>query len=425
MILRLFSNRVDEAALVKVSQKNYMARFANDEVTIFKHWTSESLYLYLARGRRALYVNMSGGLDIQMLEREVRRLSTLPEDPLYVPLGGPTPGVYQEPEGDPERLVDLVKTAVDNTEGVERNAGAARMIYSTVEYEDTAGRTGRYALNKIFLTMRSFAGELSVTNTAAGRQEVDARRLAVANSQLLSLARGLPKRRAEASKTRLLLSPIVFGHLMGEVAMHWVNGGEVIAQTSRYTKEDLGKEVASENLTLVETTYYQHAYGFTPFDFEGIPPRRVGIFDRGVLKEFIHNRRTAARLGVESTGHALGGWVRPSPGHVEVAPGDIPHDVEILMTELRRGYYIHNNWYTRYQNVKTGQFSTVGRDLALEVIDGRPVAVVKFVRIADTLENIVRNIAALSKEAEQVYWWDMVVPATAPYAIIQDVGITT
>ncbi|MFN7105575.1 MAG: metallopeptidase TldD-related protein [Pyrobaculum sp.] len=425
MILRLLSNKVDEAAVVKTMQKNYMARFANNEVTIFKHWTSESLYLYLARGRRALYIDMSGGLDIQMLEREVSRLSTLPEDPLYVPLGGPTPGGYQESEEDPERLVDLVKTAVDNTEGVERNAGATRMVYLAVEYEDTAGRTGRYSLNKIFLTMRSFAGELSVTNTTAGRWGVDAKRLAVANSQLLSLARGLPKKRVEAVKTRLLLSPIVFGHLMGEVATHWANGIEVIAQTSRYTTEDLGKAVASENLTLVEKTYDQQAYGFTPFDFEGTPPRRVEIFNRGLLKEFIHNRRTAARLGVESTGHALGGWVRPSPGHVEVPPGDIPHDVEILMAELKRGYYIHNNWYTRYQNVKTGQFSTVGRDLSLEVVDGRPVAVVKFVRIVDTLEGVVKNVTALSKEAEQIYWWDMAVPATAPYAILQDVGIAT
>ncbi|MDT7873765.1 MAG: metallopeptidase TldD-related protein, partial [Pyrobaculum sp.] len=85
----------------------------------------------------------------------------------------------------------------------------------------------------------------------------------------------------------------------------------------------------------------------------------------------------------------------------------------------------HGNWYTRYQNVKTGQFSTVGRDVALEVKDGRPAAVVKYIRIADTMENVVRNVAELSKAQKQVYWWDMPTPANAPYAIIRQIGVTT
>ncbi|MEM1599063.1 MAG: metallopeptidase TldD-related protein, partial [Pyrobaculum sp.] len=166
-------------------------------------------------------------------------------------------------------------------------------------------------------------------------------------------------------------------------------------------------------------------YGFTPFDVEGVPAKAVELYKRGVLSGFIHTRRTANALGAEPTGHALFHWVRPYPGHLEIAGGDAPDDLQDLFKELGSGFYIHNNWYTRYQNVKTGQFSTVGRDLALEIKNGRPTAVVKFIRVADTLENLVKNVSALSKTTRQVYWWDMPVPATAPYALVRNVGVTT
>jgi PmbA protein len=63
--------------------------------------------------------------------------------------------------------------------------------------------------------------------------------------------------------------------------------------------------------------------------------------------------------------------------------------------------------------------------VALEVKDGKPVAVVKYIRIADTMENVMKNVAELSKASKQVYWWDMPAPANAPYAIIRQIDVTT
>ena len=426
-MMRFLANRVDEAAVAKARVENYMVRFANDEVTAFKSWTVENTYLYLAKGRRTTFVSTTGSPSLAQVEEALKALENVPEDPLYVPLGGPQPVNHEEALDDFEKLPDLVKRAIDGAHGVERSAGAALLSYVTVEYEDTAGRKGRYSVNRVYLTMRSFLGELSATSAVAARRvaEIKAEHVGEQNAQLLSLAKGLPHRRAEAGRADLLLSPLVFGHLMGEVAHFWANGLEVVSGGSRYSKDDVGKAVASPALTVVDKTYDPTAYGFTPFDSEGVPPRPVAIYERGVLGGFLHTRRTAAALGTEPTGHALGSLVRPAPGHLEVGAGDAPGDLEELFAELKNGFYIHNNWYTRYQNVKTGQFSTVGRDVALEVRDGGPVAVVKFIRIADTLENVVKNVEALSKKRAQVYWWDMPAPATSAWAILRNIGITT
>ncbi|MCY0890562.1 MULTISPECIES: TldD/PmbA family protein [Pyrobaculum] len=427
MIFRILTGLVDEAAVVKTKAEHYMARFANDEITVFKHWSEEATYLYLAKGKRATFVGMTGPPTLDKIEEAAKRLVTVPEDPLYVPLGGPQPVNYSEPAEGFEKIPDLVKTAIDAAEGVERSAGVVHMIYIVVEYRDTAGRSGSYSANRVYLAMRSFIGDLSATSTSAGRKlaDIKAEEVGKRNAQILHAAKGLPQVKIEPRRADVLLSPLVFGHLIGEVASSWASGSEILTGSSRYTKDDLGKEVASPILTVLDITSDKAAHGFTPFDLEGVPTRPIEIYRKGIFAGVLHTRRTAHALGMEPTGHALRNWAMPSPGHIYIAPADGPEDAEELFRELKNGYYIHNNWYTRFQNVKTGQFSTVGRDVVLEIKDGKPVAVVKFVRIADTLENVVKNIAVLSKETSQVYWWDMPTPVHAPYAVLKNIGITT
>lgn len=427
MIFKLLAGRTDEAAVVKIKQLNYMIRFANDEITVFKNWQSENTFIYLSKARKTAFVGVTGPPTVEKIEEAVKSLASLPEDPLYIPLGGPQPAKYHEPPEDFSKLPDLVKTAVDSAQGVERSAGVVHLAYVTVTYEDTAGREGSYSVNRIYMTMRSFLGELSATSAAAGRRigDIKAERLGEENSHILRLAKGLPQTRAEPSRTSLLLTPLVFGHIISEIAAVWASGSEILAGSSRYTKDDLGREVASPLLTVIDITHSQEAFGYTPFDMEGLTPRPVDVYKKGVLAGFLHTRRTAHALGMEPTGHALYNWARPTPGHVYIAPGDGGTDVEDLFRELKNGVYIHNNWYTRFQNVKTGQFSTVGRDVALEVKNGKPAAVIKYIRIADTLENVAKNVALLSKETKQVYWWDMPTPTHSPYAILNNIGITT
>lgn len=425
MMLKLVERLVDEAALVRTRAENYMVRFANDEATVFKSWTSEEVSLYLAKGKRATAVTFTGEPDVGALEEAVRRLEGLPEDPLYVPLKAQPPQPREEREEEFDRLMDVVHEAVEGARGADRSAGAARLTYICFEYQDTYGKSGRYCANRAYLTIRSFRGDLAATAAVAGRRPAELKpgEAGRSNAELLELARALPVEEVEPGRARLLLSPLVFGHLMGEAASMWLTGTAVISGSSRYGPDDLGSQVASERLTLLDITAEEGAYGFAQLDYEGNAVRRVELIRRGTLTGFLHNGRTAARLGASTTGHALMGWFAPVPGHIEVPPGDGAGDLQGLLAELGDGYYVHNNWYTRYQNIKTGQFSTVGRDVVLAVRGGRPAAVVRRMRIADALERVLKNIGALSSKSVQTYWWDMPVPATVPYAVVEEVGV--
>jgi len=82
MILKILQRHVDEAVVVKTRVRNYMVRFANDEITAFKSWDVENTHIYLAKGRKTAFLSATGTPDLAQIEAAVKRLDALPEDPL-------------------------------------------------------------------------------------------------------------------------------------------------------------------------------------------------------------------------------------------------------------------------------------------------------------------------------------------------------
>lgn len=97
------------------------------------------------------------------------------------------------------------------------------------------------------------------------------------------------------------------------------------------------------------------AYGAKAFDDEGTPTRDNKIIEKGVLKTYLHNSTTAKKFKTETTANA--GLVSPQPWNLIVEPGG--KSFEDLLSEVDDGVYVTNDWYLRYQNYRTGDFSTI------------------------------------------------------------------
>jgi len=90
------------------------------------------------------------------------------------------------------------------------------------------------------------------------------------------------------------------------------------------------------------------------FDEEGVPTQKTKIIDKGVLKTYLHNTSTAKKHNVKTTGNA--GLISPNASNLILEGGSgNPFDV-------KKGIYVTNLWYTRFQNYATGDFSTIPRD---------------------------------------------------------------
>ncbi len=139
----------------------------------------------------------------------------------------------------------------------------------------------------------------------------------------------------------------------------------------------LGTRIGSDLITIVDDPNVEHSYGHYAYDDEGVKARPRYLYKDGVINEFLHNRETAAKLGVESNGSARAiGYDREAivrMANTYLMPGDLTE--EELLEDVKEGVYMRS--FTEW-NIDDRRFNQryVGREAYL-IEDGElgsPVA---------------------------------------------------
>jgi predicted Zn-dependent protease len=134
------------------------------------------------------------------------------------------------------------------------------------------------------------------------------------------------------------------------------------------------------------------------FDFEGVPTQHVTLLDAGVCRDIVHDVRTAARAGRESTGHGLPApnpW-GPFPLHMSMAAGSTPRDE--LIGGLERGLLVTRFHYTNVVHPKQVVITGMTRDGLFLVEDGRVTAPVRNLRFTQDYLAALASVDAVSVE---------------------------
>ena len=104
----------------------------------------------------------------------------------------------------------------------------------------------------------------------------------------------------------------------------------------------IGSQIASELVTIVDDPGPEGANGWIPYDDEGVKARKVVIVERGVLKEYMQSRETAAILNMEPTGNGRAQNYSFPPivrmRNTYMLGGD--WDPEELIEDTREGFYL-------------------------------------------------------------------------------------
>ena len=125
------------------------------------------------------------------------------------------------------------------------------------------------------------------------------------------------------------------------------------------------------------------------------------MVEGGVLKTLLHNRETALKAGVQSTGNASkGGYASPvsvSPYAFCLEAGEHTEDELLKMAE--GGLYITElKGLHAGANAVTGDFSI--ESAGFRIVDGKLGEAVKSFTIAGNFFELLKSIAALSNEVE-------------------------
>ncbi len=119
----------------------------------------------------------------------------------------------------------------------------------------------------------------------------------------------------------------------------------------------LGQTIAGSNITLVDDPLMERVPGTTIFDAEGVAASRHVLVEQGKLNTYLHNRKTAAKAGTTTTGHAsrsgYKGKLSVSHHNLYIEPGT--RGLEDLIAGIENGVLI-----TELQGLHAGTSPTSG-----------------------------------------------------------------
>ena len=171
----------------------------------------------------------------------------------------------------------------------------------------------------------------------------------------------------ELSKVKnVVISPEITGIAVHESIGHPNEADRVFlreaaqAGTSYLTKDNLGMEIGSDNVTIVDDPTIKNANGFYLYDDEGVKARPKIIVKNGVQNELLTNREYAHLLGIRSNASARSDSYSNEPlvrmSNSYLKPGSASFDE--LVSEAGNGVYIKSfmEWniddtrsFSRYQ----------------------------------------------------------------------------
>jgi PmbA protein len=227
----------------------------------------------------------------------------------------------------------------------------------------------------------------------------------------------LGTRKIEKSfKGEMLLTPMAANEMIEEVIAHAINSDAVQKKSSHFAGK-IGKQVASDLLTVEDDATNVEGLNASSFDREGVFHRRNLVIEKGILKKFLYNTYTASKDGVRSTGNAGGSTSSPptvSTTNFLIKP--MRSSVDTLVSEIDKGMIISR--FSGNVDPVNGDFSGVVKGGRL-VMNGTIKHAVKEVMVAGNVFEALRRLNGISRERKVIY------DSILPYMRFDGISFTT
>lgn len=107
-------------------------------------------------------------------------------------------------------------------------------------------------------------------------------------------------------------------------------------------KDSLGKQIFDEKITIVDDPLMENGYSSSSFDDEGVACKTKTLVERGVLKTYLHNLKSAKLMNCTSTGNGFkAGYasnVGISPTNLYIEAGNVSY--EDMVSSMEQGVII-------------------------------------------------------------------------------------
>ncbi|MDQ3447569.1 MAG: TldD/PmbA family protein [Chloroflexota bacterium] len=311
-----------------------------------------------------------------------RLLSPDPDWPGLAPAAeAPDVGHWDEATAtaSPEDRAHLVAEFVAAGEGLE-TAGSCVTDATIVAFANSTGQrlSGRTTLASLDGIARTGSSDGSARAAAAGLTALDGRAL---GEQAARKARdGAEATDLAPGRYEVVLEPSCVANLLTFLFVYGFNGRAVEEGRSFVA---LGETQFDPAITIRDDAAHPDTVGVA-FDAEGTPKRPLDVVRGGVTASLLHTRRTAAKAGTESTGHAVEGATEwgALPENIVLEAGK--RSPQELVGSMERGLLVTDFWYTRILDPRTQVVTGLTRNGVWLVEDGRIVRPVSNLRFTQS-----------------------------------------
>ncbi|MCS7096506.1 MAG: TldD/PmbA family protein [Nitrososphaerota archaeon] len=201
----------------------------------------------------------------------------------------------------------------------------------------------------------------------------------------------------KGGKFEAVLGPNVVGVFVHEAFGHLAEAD--LALSGSIIMDKIGKKIASDHVTIYDDGTVEGAFGSFKYDDEGVPAQKTLLIKDGVIVGLMHNRETASKFKVESTGNARAENYRVEPiirmRNTYMAPRD--YTLEEMLEDVRFGYYFKS--FRGGQANLDGTFQ-VGIQEAYEIVNGEIGEPVRNASISGNTLETLHKVDAVGKDFE-------------------------
>jgi predicted Zn-dependent protease len=376
-------------------------RYARNTVSTSGHRSNQSLGVTSSFGKRAGSASIDE-FDDASLEKVIRRSEELaqlsPENPEYMePLG---PQDYQESPTyvqstasiTPEYRAGVAAKSIDPA--AAQDVTAAGFLNDSYRFSALMNSNGLFAYNQstnadFTVTMRTNDGTGSGWVT---RDFNDIEKFDASEASKIAIDKALMSRNAKAiepGKYTVIMEPAAAESLLGNMfsafnARTADEGRSFMSKEGGGTK--VGEKIVDERVNLWSDPFHPDVPA-PSWNGEGMPLKKTGWIENGVVKNLAYSRYWANEKGVDPM---------PFPANAIMEGGDA--SLEDLIKDTRRGILVTRFWYIRSVDPQTLLYTGLTRDGTFFIENGRIQHPVKNFRFNESPIIMLNNLETLGQQ---------------------------
>ena len=200
----------------------------------------------------------------------------------------------------------------------------------------------------------------------------------------------------EPGEYEVILEPYAVSELLsflGYLGFHAL----AVQEGRSFFSNRLGEKMVDEKVTVYDDGLDPEGLQ-VPFDFEGVPKKRVTFFDSGVAREVTYDSFTAGREGKKSTGHGLIAPNTEGPIPINLFMKGGESSLEEMIKSVRRGIYVTRFHYTNVVEPMKAIITGMTRDGTFLIEEGEIKRPIKNLRFTESILKALSQVTAISKD---------------------------